>query len=183
MKRVLTLSSDSFSAACKRLEKACMSFNPDIVLGIETGGRYVAEQMFADIKHVYVKMQRPSTSAKSKTVSWLISKLPRRCADLLRIFESYILARRAPRIYKYEGSLPAEIYDSRRILIVDDAVDSGATMLAVKEAVECGVQESEIYCASITVTTDKPVLKPDVSLYQNILIRFPWSKDAAKQHE
>lgn len=180
MKRVLTLSSDSFSAACRRLEKACMSLNPDIVLGIETGGRYVAEQMLTDIKHVYVKMQRPSTSVKSNTLSWIISKLPRWSADLLRIFESYILAKRVPHICKYEGSLPAEISDSRRILIVDDAVDSGATMLAVKQAVESGVQEAEIYCAAITITTDNPVFRPEVSLYQNVLIRFPWSKDAMK---
>ena len=67
----------------------------------------------------------------------------------------------------------------RKVLIVDDAVDSGATMLAVAEALREANPEAEIRTAAITVTTPKPLITPDYSMYKD-LIRFPWSMDAKK---
>lgn len=69
--------------------------------------------------------------------------------------------------------------DAQNILIVDDAVDSGATLLAVVEAVRIDMPGAEVRSAVITQTTPSPVITPDYTLYNNrTLIRFPWSMDA-----
>lgn len=65
-----------------------------------------------------------------------------------------------------------------RILIVDDAVDSGATLLRVAETLRSASPEAQIASAVITVTTRNPAIKPDYTLYNDrTLIRFPWSAD------
>lgn len=65
------------------------------------------------------------------------------------------------------------------MLLVDDAVDSGTTMLRVAEALRCGNPEIELRTAVITVTTAAPLLRPDYTIYDDrTLIRFPWSMDA-----
>lgn len=70
---------------------------------------------------------------------------------------------------------------SKYILVVDDAVDSGNTLMAVKETIESLDSDVEIRTAAITVTTSAPAIIPDYYIYHNrTLIRFPWSKDAAK---
>ena len=64
---------------------------------------------------------------------------------------------------------------------MDDAVDSGSTMLSVRDAVAAAFPQAYVRCAAIVVTTDKPLIVPDYSLYlKNFLIRFPWSADMKK---
>ena len=64
--KVLTLDNESFGAACVNLQKAVEDarFVPDMVLGIESGGRYVAEKVFTNVPHCYVALHRPSTDKK-----------------------------------------------------------------------------------------------------------------------
>lgn len=64
--KVLTLDNESFGTACAALQKAVekAGFVPDMVLGIESGGRYVAEKVFTDVPHCYVTLRRPSTDKK-----------------------------------------------------------------------------------------------------------------------
>lgn len=65
--KVLTLDNESFGTACVGLQKGVEDarFVPDMVLGIESGGRYVAEKMFTDVPHCYVVLHRPSTDKKN----------------------------------------------------------------------------------------------------------------------
>jgi hypoxanthine phosphoribosyltransferase len=65
------------------------------------------------------------------------------------------------------------------VLVVDDAVDSGATLIAVLDAVYKAAGSSKVRSAAITVTTENPMVMPDYYLYHDeTLIRFPWSIDA-----
>lgn len=175
MKKVVTLSPEAFAEACCRLEAATV--RPDVVLGIETGGRFVAEAMHASVPHCYVRLQRAATPRKSR-LRGLLSRLPRPVADALRRVESWLRGLRRPVSVEFHGELPAELQGKNRVLIVDDAVDSGATMHAVREAVCRALPDAEIECAAVTVTTRRPLVVPDKVLYNNVLIRFPWSMDA-----
>ena len=107
--------------------------------------------------------------------------MPRFVNDALRLAESWVLSRRAPRPAGFHGCLPEGLDGKQAILIVDDAVDSGSTMLSVRDAVAAAFPQAYVRCAAIAVTTDKPLIVPDYSLYlKNFLIRFPWSADMKK---
>ena len=177
MKKVMTLSDEAFAGACSRLEAA--TERPDVVLGIETGGRYVAESMHAAVPHCYVRLQRGPTPRKSR-LRGLLARLPRPVADALRLAEAWLRGLRRPEPVEFRGELPRELQGKRRVLIVDDAVDSGATMHAVREAVCRACPEAQVECAAIAVTTRRPLVVPDKYLYSNVLIRFPWSMDARR---
>jgi hypoxanthine phosphoribosyltransferase len=65
------------------------------------------------------------------------------------------------------------------LLIVDDAVDTGATLSQVIDAVRRHAPSgSRVRSAVITVTTDWPLIRPDFTLFNRQLCRFPWSMDA-----
>ena len=67
-----------------------------------------------------------------------------------------------------------------RILIADDAVDSGVTLATVLRLVDdvCPAG-GEIRSAAITQTLENPTARPDYLLFRGTLCRFPWSFDAA----
>lgn len=179
-RKVITLDSVSFRHECTRLEAIVTEsgFIPDLILSIRTGGLYVGEKMFADVRHESVTLQRPSTKAKRAPVKKIIRLLPRPVLDLLRIAESWWLENKKHTKQPASFILPP-MQDAQNILIVDDAVDSGATLLAVVEAVRTDMPGAEVRSAVITQTTLSPMITPDYTLYNNrTLIRFPWSMDA-----
>ena len=71
----------------------------------------------------------------------------------------------------------------KNILLVDDAIDSGATLNLIKEHIHKNYQNSNIKIAVITITTKEPIISADYYIYNNrTLIRFPWSNDIKKKN-
>ncbi|WP_336367060.1 phosphoribosyltransferase family protein [Marinobacter sp. C2H3] len=70
------------------------------------------------------------------------------------------------------------IASATRILIVDDAVDTGTTVLSVKRSIQRINAAAEIRVAVITVTMKASRSIADYYLYSEQLVRFPWSVDA-----
>jgi hypoxanthine phosphoribosyltransferase len=71
-----------------------------------------------------------------------------------------------------------EVGPNPSIVVVDDAVDSGATLARVLDAVSQRAPGAEIRSAVVTVTTPEPWVTPRYTLYSRQLCRFPWSLDA-----
>jgi len=180
MKKVITLSAASFKEECARLSKTCEIYGVDVVLGIESGGKYVAEQILPGLPHCSIALRRPSTDMKGGLITKVLQRLPRKVADVLRVIEARMLEMRGARTIHYDGPMPEELSGANSVLVVDDAVDSGATMMAVLEAVRGYCPGAVVHTAAIVVTTANPMIKPDVTLYEDVLIRFPWSKDSRK---
>ena len=66
----------------------------------------------------------------------------------------------------------------RKVLLVDDAIDSGATLLLIKQYLLNEFPDIDVKIAVITVTTRHPLVMADYYRYNNrTLIRFPWSND------
>ncbi len=185
--KVVTLDPAGFTAACRRLAETVRAdgYAPRLIVGIRNGGGYVAEEMaplFPDSMLAFVELRRPSSARKGRGLGRLLSRLPRRVLDLLRMAEARLLALRprpsCPRIEilsELRRQLPGQV------LVVDDAVDSGITMQAVVEALRRARPDVEVRAAVITVTTGRPSVSPDYTLYNNhTLIRFPWSIDMKK---
>lgn len=181
--RVITLDRRGLDSTMHKLEEVCgTDCTPGLVVGIATGGAIVAEGMFAGAPHVSVHCRRPGTARKKRAgmVMQAIRRLPRRLRDAMRIVEANVLRlhrspRRDVRIGATERQLIACATD---ILIVDDAVDSGATLDAVFKAIREINPSCRLRSASITVTEKDPLRHPDYSIYDNgTLVRFPWSMD------
>lgn len=181
---ILTMHDASFEAACKQLQEVCTrQGKPDLVIGIVRGGKYVSERMFEGVPHVMVTLQRQATRYKSVgIVRWLLRHLPYVVLDAMRKAEAMYREHRAPMSISglvLDTSVTRAIASARRILIVDDSVDTGAIMLSVHDAITQRMQPgATVATAAITVTTPTPLISPDYALYRNrTLIRFPWSND------
>jgi len=183
--RVLTLDNEAFAGACAALgaKVAASGFIPDIIVGIRTGGAYVAENIVerfdaSGIVVEYVDLHRGGTPLK-KIVSPLFRLLPEPWLNFMRKAESR-LSRSRRDCGLYDVELPGALTGDapRRILVVDDAVDRGKTLASVLKAIAVCSPQCEVKSAAITVTQPSPVVMPDYFVYNDLtLVRFPWAPD------
>lgn len=192
--RVVDCSSDSaFSAACASLNAMVASdFRPDVVVGIAAGGQRVADAMHfpSDFQRLTVRRQRRSTKMKSSMrLSRVLSVLPMPLNNFLRRIELagrkavFGLLRRNPEsgdVGLISGDVAAIRERVVRVLVVDDAVDSGGTLIDVLRFVRSHNAAAEIRTAVIVVTFDNARVSPDFVLLRSAIVRFPWSADARR---
>jgi hypoxanthine phosphoribosyltransferase len=195
---VRTLDRGNFDAACASLMRmAAASYSPTALIGIRTGGLVVAEAMTraasAPLPVLPLTCQRAGTATKSRLpfLHEVLGVLPRGAIDALRLLEHRLLSPRRKRLAKVPNVDQAEAAaisvqlsaapGQHRLLVVDDAVDSGVTLATVVDLLRtiCPAQ-TEIRSAVITVTLEAPRAEPDYALYRGVLCRFPWSFDAAR---
>ena len=135
--------------------------------------------------------RRPSTKLKKgSAIKQVVARLPRPVVDRLRQIEHAMLTRKTPSLpaasYQFVAQelerIAAWIANARRapsLLVVDDAIDSGATLLHVTDALRnLAPRGTTIRSAVITVTTSQPLIHPDYTMFHRQLCRFPWSLDA-----
>lgn len=192
-----TLDTARFAAACACLMQQVMArYRPDLLVGIRTGGMVVAEAMAQAVPGTVTVMpltcRRASTTAKSRLgfLPALLAALPQPVVDMLRWLEHRVLSPRrrrqaAPQQIDHAeaariGDFLAQSAAPLRVLVVDDAVDSGVTLATVLRLLQntCPAG-TEIRSAAVTVTLERPLAEPDFALYRGVLCRFPWSFDAA----
>lgn len=170
------------------------NFTPTIYLGIRTGGYVVAELMAQatpqPVRLLPITCRRPSTAKKNNLpfVKETLKRLPHFISDRLRIMEHiYLTQIKKPRdaqVVPDEAELSvlrqvlAEQGAEARVLVIDDSIDSGATVAAVLAVVRTLAHPAaQIKTAAVTITTAHPLVEPDFSLYRYALCRFPWSLD------
>lgn len=185
--RVVTLSPTRLHEAAHQLSQrvAAAGCRPSLIIGIQSGGARVAQLMLADfpgVPYAEVRISRPSTKQKETgMVHRLLQHLPLWLCDVLRIVESRLAE------WRSRGSLPervgevqlqAEVPPGATILLIDDAIDTGATIHALRQQLLERYPAADIRVAVITVTTAHPVCDADYFLYHDrTLCRFPWSND------
>jgi uncharacterized protein len=174
-----------------------VDYTPILVVGIRTGGLVVAQSMIraasTPLPVLALTCRRELTPVKSrlKPVRTLLSALPQPAADLLRRVEHRLIT--APRaclarprqIDRAEaaaiGARVTMLPLPAKLLVIDDAVDSGATLATALQVLrDVCPQATEIRSAVITQTLDHPIVRPDYVLHRGTLCRFPWSFDAAR---
>ena len=191
-----TLGQCEFETACAELMRAVeQDYEPTLVVGIRTGGLVVADSMAraasAPLPILPVTCRRATTAAKSRLPLFraALAMLPRPAVDLLRRFEHRLSAtarahQRRPQLIdhgeiKVIADWLARRAAQQRILVADDAVDSGVTLGTVLRHLRAVCPSgAEIRTAAITQTMEKPMTRPDYALFHATLCRFPWSFDA-----
>jgi len=191
---VVTLTPKLLTEACRQLSRRVRTggCEPVLIVGILHGGAEVARLMKKDFKNAAycdIRLSRPSTRHKDKGMGHSILQiLPMCLCDILRILESRINEWRSKDkepIRICEINLPEDIsrllWESDKgttVLLVDDAIDTGATILQARRQLLENYPNINIKVAVITVTTRHPSCDADFCLYHNrTLCRFPWSND------
>lgn len=193
---VVSFDQAAFDEACAALMQLVVQDEwPDLLIGIRTGGLYVAESMAKAVDFTLpvlsLTCRRNSTATKNRLggLKKLIAALPRPIVDRLRVIEHKMQTKQPSKSrlenFTFDPGELAILDDWLReagpnpgIVVVDDAVDTGATLALVLDAVAHRAPTARIRSAVITVTTDHPWATPRYTLYRRQLCRFPWSLDA-----
>ena len=170
-------------------------FAPSVLIGVRTGGLVVAEAMARAASNATpvlpLTCRRPATRLKALLpgLKTILSLAPEPVLNSLRVAEHRLLAPRRrqappPPVDQAEaaaiGTFVTASPHRERVLVADDAVDSGVTLAAVLAVLrEVCPPATLVRTAVITVTLEQPIVEPDYALYRGVLCRFPWSFDAA----
>lgn len=187
--RVVDCVDATFALHCRSLGKHVKAdYSPDLLVAIERGGLRVAQEILAsgvlDTDLVSVNAFRPTTAVKRRLrLNVLVSRLPRLISNWLRLIEHHVrvitstrTTLRAPDV-AISPQARAGISISQRLLIVDDAVDSGATLAAVIRELRT-ITTAEIRSGVLAVTFPSPAVTPEYAVHRNgVLLRLPWSDD------
>ena len=157
-------------------------FEPDIVIYLETGARLLAAHFhkLTGISAAPLTIQRSGSSTKAHIVSVLCA-LPRFLQNLLRRIERQFVSRGVNK--RKIAKAPEVDLLGKKVLILDDAADSGQSLLLARRWVlERGGAEENIRMATIAVTQPEAEEIVDFWMYRQ-LCRFPWSSDSREREE
>lgn len=160
---------------------AAQGFRPDCIVYLETGARLLAIEACRHIGGgaVPLKIQRRGGEAKGR-LARLLGWLPTWVKDLLRQLEARLLWRRM-RDDRIIGEAPKVDLTGCRVLILDDAVDTGTSVRMAREwAVAQGTIADEVRVGALTVTTSLAQEAVDFVLFRQ-MCRFPWSSDSRER--
>lgn len=190
---VVTFTPALLAEACSQLSCRVKAggYTPSLLIGIQHGGAEVARRMrndFPEAAYCEVRLSRPGTEQKSQGLAHrLLQHLPLWICNTLRIVESRVNE------WRSKGKDPVRIGTIRlpqditstlsnpsnpSILLIDDAIDTGATIQQARLQLLKQFPDITIRVAVITVTIPHPLCDADFCLYHNrTLCRFPWSND------
>jgi len=157
---------------------------PQYILYIERAGLFIAHEIASyfscPFSGIYAK--RTGTRIKSK-LKFLIRYLPGPITHLLRQIElnSNMHKIKKERNVNMEVELP---FKELNVLIVDDAVDTGFSLNSVLKYLRTnGYVSDKMKTAVLTTTQKNPISIPDITLFEQITLAFPWSFDSREYDE
>ena len=193
--KVITLSQKALKreslSLCKRIQED--KFAPDIIIGIATGGIYISQPIKECFEekgwhgfYAEIKLSRHTTKIKKRTnIKSVLQKLPYPLLNRLRMFEVTFFEKLKSHQYntnkeskiQLPQKLKEEIKNASSLLLIDDAIDTGATVLAIKNVIASLNPNITIKVAVLTVTHKHPYIEPDYTNYKRALLRCPWAED------
>jgi hypoxanthine phosphoribosyltransferase len=155
-------------------------FSPDVIVFVESGARLPAVQLCSELRcgAVPVGAQRLGTGIK-RLLAPLAHWLPRSLLNGMRRCEerSGLHGRTGRKV-----DFPVDYnFCGKAVLLLDDAADSGRTLVAVKQALILrGADADRLRCAVLAATT--PPGRAEVDFYLSELNSvLPWSTDSAER--
>ena len=157
-------------------------FTPDGILYIETGSRLLAASLHkkTGIPTFPIVIRRGGSSAKARW-SFFLRLIPVSILDLLRELERTRSSIGSNIRHSELG--PERDFSGKRVLILDDAADSGESLLLARRwVVDRGAAEADVRFATISVTQARTRELVSYWIYSQ-LCRFPWSSDSQERQE
>lgn len=190
--RVDTLDENGVESHSRRLAELVRNagFLPTHIVAIANGGIPIAEPfrgVFPDAELLVVTKQRDATRLKEKSAGFkqLVQQSPEVVTTLFRRLEHWSRYKerdfqREPIVLADSGGLmwPDISMPPKRIIVVDDAVDTGTSIeYVVASARRRFGEDCDVRTAALSVSGVNPYAKVDYSLMSGVNIRFFWSRD------
>ncbi len=157
-------------------------FAPELVVYVETGARLFAHELAGvmGLPVVPIWVRRGGHGLKQRLAPWVV-RLPVGVRDGLRWLEEVSGVQRMTR---RRATLPAtESLVGRRVLLLDDAADTGRTIRAARELIlAAGVRAENLRSAVIAATMAEGREAVDFYLLDKNH-RMPWSADSDERVE
>ncbi len=186
---VETLDVETLDRECARLYQSVVAGGivPTHIIGIASAGNFVAGAMALQSGPDVVIMSitaRRSTSKWKRRIAPALRLVPVKISTPLRRLENRLITRHLStrREVLFDGEQEASLKASREIplslLVVDDCVDTGGSLLAVVEYLRRIVgSEVSIQTAALAMSIETPLMQPDFCHHENSQFRGPWSLD------
>lgn len=178
------------------LAQKTLLFEPDILIGIESGGVFLMNKMRqtevfdAEVIFDSISIKRKSSNGVKKLtwIVFLVGISPEWLIKIARkvemVLSETISKFKIPDRILHRDALSdltlARIKKGCRILIVDDAVDTGKTLDIALVLFKEKYPKCIINTAVLTITHKNPILLPDFFLFKRVILQFPWSLDKKK---
>lgn len=178
-KKIKSISIDGIDAIINNLLDQIRkdNFCPDIVVFIERAGRIIgvplAEKL--SVNCIGIEAKRPYSKIKKVFAKFLFF-IPKLILNYIKFFE---LKTNFNSLNKKRNiRINFSIRNFKKILIIDDAIDTGETIIQVLDFIKNENSSAICKIAVITTTTNSPRIQPNYYIYNNIVCNFPWSIDS-----
>jgi len=164
-------------AICKDVSASdrIRSFDPEVILYIKEAGWLIGTTLsqVLNLPLYGIKTSRIGNNTKQRFENFF-GYLPWQFSHLLRVIEMKLPIHKtlSKRDIIIDRNFLQLKFDTR-ILLVDDAIDSGVSFSSVVSFLR-GKGYKNILSFVITTTSDKPIYSADIS-YLKEIITFPWS--------
>ena len=166
----------------KLAKKINEDFDYDLVIFIAKGS-YLIGKTIADYKNVpllEIKAVRQGNSLKNKLKN-VLKILPKPVKKVLRNIEvkSDVHTKNVSRKIESNEKNWNKYLDKKRIVLVDDSVDTGNSMKQCAQTIKKYFKDSEVKIVALNfLEKSKQVIDVDFALYNDKLLEGPWSNDS-----
>lgn len=183
---------DCIELSIKKLDEVCRNFaleikkeyQPDLIIYLAKGAYLIGKSMSSvfNVQLIAIGSAREGNTLKEK-IALLLGFLPRWLCNFLRRVElkSNVHGRNKERHIDFldDVALLNIKNDNIKILLVDDSVDTGSSILAAEKLIKSKFSNSVIRVAVLNVMSpSKENIEVDYYLYTDKMLRTPMSKDS-----
>ena len=161
----------------KKIEK---EFTPEIVVFVARGSFYIGDEIskYFNVPLIEIRAMREKNKLK-ELVSPILKLIPRKIKQILREIEinSNTHKKVGKRNVEMEERYLKELLKYKKVLLVDDSIDTGNTIVEILNYLK--KYGLEIKTAGLNVfEMSKEIIKIDFYNCENTLLNGPWSKDS-----
>lgn len=163
-------------------KKINKKYKYDCVIFVAKGAFLIGKSLseLADVPLLEIYATRKGGKLK-KLVNPVLKVLPEKLKMYLRSKEmkSNVHAKDPNRQINYNSDIWNKYKKCKKILLVDDSIDTGYSALLAKNTIANYFRKSEVKVAVINLFDQaKAVYEPDFYMYENTMFKGPWSNDS-----